>query len=45
VYGPVHLLGKIERKKTKSSVKRAKQEPVVSDARFKDVVVRNETGR
>jgi hypothetical protein len=47
VYGsPVHLLGKIERKKIlHASVKRAKQAPVVNDASFMDVVVRNETGR
>jgi len=48
VYGsPVHLLGEIERKKTilHASVKRAEQAPVVNDARFMDVVVRNETGR
>ncbi len=48
VYGsPVHLLSKIERKKEilHASVKRAKQAPGVNDARFMDVVVRNETGR
>jgi hypothetical protein len=48
VYGsPVHLLGEIEGKKKilHASVKRAEQAPVVNDARFMDVVVRNETGR